>query len=246
MQDILSRRILLKTYTQTQLFIFIILIIVLPFLINITIDHSVITGLEQSLFVILSAILFVFNDSVVGYKTITKIKNTLNKLSSEEIKSKVLDSIGQENKSTYEEFLAKTNGEISQFNKVVYKFKKKSYQLYIFFSFLGLVSMFVILIKGDSKIIVFILGLSNKHVNFYEILLFLKHYIINFSIITQFLLVPIWIISAIQAEKQKASLLNYLDGSHAIGNVQKYIDKKNQVDIGASLDMSIELDDIGQ
>jgi hypothetical protein len=242
MQDILSRKILLKTYTQPQLYIFIGLIFVLPFFVDVAIDHNVIIGLEQSLFVILSAILFVFNDSVVGYKTITKVKNTLDKLSSDEIKTKVLNAIGKENKSTYEEFLAKTKGEISQFNKVVYKFKKKSYQLYIFFAFLGLIALFSVLIKSDSRIIVFILGLSNESRNSYKILFFLKHFIINFTIITQFFIIPIWIISALQAEKQKASLLNYLDGSHTIDNVQKYIDKKNKVDIAASLDSVIELD----
>ena len=77
------------------------------------------------------------------YKTVTKIKNTLDKLSKTEIKNKVLEAIGSQNSSAYEEFLAQTKGQITKFNKVIYKFKKKSYQFYILFSFLGLAALFV-------------------------------------------------------------------------------------------------------
>ena len=243
MQDILSQKILLKNYTSTQFFIFICLIIVLPVIVNINIDSNIITGLEQSLFVILSAILFVFNDSVVGYKTVTKIKNTLDKLSQHEIKTKVLQSIGSDNGSIYEEFIEQTKGQINKFNKVIYKFKKKSYQFYILFSFLGLLALLAVLIERDSFIINLLLSIPKEYIDMYKVLTFLKSYIIDLSIITQFLLIIIWIISAIQAEKQKADLLNYLDGTKAIENVKKYIENKNKIDISESLDTIIELDD---
>lgn len=243
MQDILSQRILLKNYSSVQFYAFIGLIIILPILIDINIDSNIITGLEQSLFVILSAILFVFNDSIVGYKTVTKIKNTLDKLSQSEIKTKVLQSIGSDNGSVYEEFIEQTKGQINKFNKVIYKFKKKSYQFYILFSFLGLLALLAVLIERDSLLINLLLSIPKKYIDIYPGLVFLKGYIINLSIITQFLLIIIWIISAIQAEKQKANLLNYLDGARAIENVKKYIDNKNEIDISKSLDIIVELDD---
>ena len=46
-----------------------------------------------------------------------------------------------------------------------------------------------------------------------------------------FLLIIIWIISAIQSERQKANLLNYLDGANAIKNVRAYIERKNNINI---------------
>jgi hypothetical protein len=243
MQNILAQKILLKNYTQLHLGIFILLIIILPIIININIDSAIITGLEQSLFIVLSAILFVFNDSVVGYKTVTKIRNTLDKLSKPEIKNKVLEAIGSTNGSVYEEFLAQTKGQIAKFNKVIYKFKKKSYQFYILFSFLGLMALFITLIERDSLIVALIVSLFEQPSDIYNTLSYLKAYIVEISIVTQFLLIIIWIISAIQAEKQKANLLNYLDGTNAISNVKAYIDNKNNIDIATSFSELVELDD---
>jgi len=245
MQDILSQEILLKNYTKLQLFIFLATIIVLPLLINLNVDSTIITGLEQSLFVVLSAILFVFNDSVVGYETVSKIKNTLDKLSQKEIKSKVLVAIGSDNSIAYEEFLEQTKGQITKFNKVIYKFKKKSYQFYLFFSFLGLLALFLVLIEKDSIVLTITVNLlkqSTTSIDAYKILLYTKSYIIDFSIITQFILIIIWIISAIQAEKQKTDLLNYLDGARAIENVKKYIENKNNIDISKAFETIEELD----
>jgi hypothetical protein len=243
MQEILDQKILLKTYTGLYLAIFILTIFGLPFIINIDINSAMITGLEQSLFVILSAILFVFNDSVVGYKTVSKIKNTLDKLSKAEIKDKVLGAIGSQNSSAYEEFLEQTKGQITKFNKVIYKFKKKSYRFYILFSFLGLAALFVTLIEKDSIIITYIVKNFDQPSDIYNILSYIKSYIIEFSVVTQFLLIIIWIISAIQSEKQKANLLNYLDGTNAIKNVKAYIERKNNINIVNSFQDIIELDD---
>jgi hypothetical protein len=243
MQDILAQKILLKNYTTLHLVAFILVIIILPIIINIDIDSTIITGLEQSLFIVLSAILFVFNDSVVGYKTVTKIKNTLDKLSKTEIKNKVLEAIGSQNSSAYEEFLAQTKGQITKFNKVIYKFKKKSYQFYILFSFLGLAALFVTLVEKDSLIITFIVSFFDQPSDIYNILSYIKSYIIEFSVVTQFLLIIIWIISAIQSERQKANLLNYLDGANAIKNVRAYIERKNNINIVNSFQDIVELDD---
>lgn len=229
MQTILEKKILLKDADWKIWLIFILLVVFLVYILDFNMDSQIITGVQQTLFIILSAILFVFNDSIVGYKTITKIKDTLKKLENSEIKTKVLNHIGKENELSYNEFIAQSEGKIIKFNKVVYKFKKNSYQLYIFFALCGLLALATIL--ADFKIEA-------------EYLKTIKINFIDTLLVIQFLLIPIWIISAIQAEKQKSDLLLYLDGSNAVANVKKYIKDKEQIDIEESMQNTIvELDD---
>lgn len=237
MQNILDKKILLKDSGWFEFIIFVLILIVLVYVFDFKLDKSTITGVEQTLFIILSAILFVFNDSIVGYKTITKIKDTLKKLESLEIKTKVLNHIGQDKELSYDEFIAQSEGKIIKFNKVIYKFKKSSYKLYIIFSLSGLLALLFIL--ADISIIINDISLLN-----HEIFEKIKVNLIDTLIIIQFLLIPVWVISAIQAEKQKADLLVYLDGSNAIKNVKKYIEDKEQIDIMESMGNTlVELDD---
>ncbi|MDD2886812.1 MAG: hypothetical protein PHY66_03345 [Aliarcobacter sp.] len=234
MQAILEKKILLKDAEWKEWSIFVVLIGFLVFLLDFKLDASTITGVEQALFIILSAILFVFNDSIVGYKTITKIKDTLKKLENSEIKTKVLNHIGEDKALSYDEFIAQSEGKIVKFNKVIYKFKKKSYQLYMIFSLSGLLAL--ILVLADISICKDFLNSIT--------LQYFKSNLIDTLIIIQFLLIPVWVVSAIQAEKQKADLLLYLDGSNAIKNVKKYIEDKEQIDIMESMGSTIvELDD---
>lgn len=162
MQNILDKKILLKDSGWFEFIIFVLILIVLVYVFDFKLDKSTITGVEQTLFIILSAILFVFNDSIVGYKTITKIKDTLKKLESSEIKTKVLNHIGQDKELSYDEFIAQSEGKIIKFNKVIYKFKKSSYKLYIIFSLSGLLALLFTL--ADISIIINDISLLNHEI----------------------------------------------------------------------------------
>jgi len=218
MEEILNKKIYIKDYTLGHIIISIIILCIIAYFVPLksNSDVTILIGVEQAFFVILSAILFVFHDSIIGFKSISKLRNEINKLSTEEIKSKILQYIDTpEQSANYNEFLTTIDKQMISFTKESDKFKQKSYKLYVIFSILGLIAITLSLI--GSYLIV-------------------DKYIMDMCIYTQILLVLLWVISAFQAEKQKIQMFSFISIKNIKTNIKKYIDSKNQKEIEIDLD----------
>lgn len=116
-------------------------------LLNVKYDTSVLLTFEQTIFVILSAILFVFHEAVMGYSTISKIRNSINSFKKKEIKEQVLLLIGNSNiEKDYDEFLNTVEDDVIIFQESVTEFKRKSFTLYSIF---GLFAVALSIISKD-------------------------------------------------------------------------------------------------
>jgi membrane-bound ClpP family serine protease len=218
MEEILNKKIYIKDYTLGHIIISIIILCIIAYFVPLksNSDVTILIGVEQAFFVILSAILFVFHDSIIGFKSISKLRNEINKLSTEEIKFKILQYIDTpEQSANYNEFLTTIDKQMISFTKESDKFKQKSYKLYVIFSILGLIAITLSLI--GSYLIV-------------------DKYIMDMCIYTQILLVLLWVISAFQAEKQKIQMFSFISIKNIKTNIKNYIDSKNQEEIEIDLD----------
>ena len=213
MKEILSQNIWIKDYKLVHIILPLFILIGISYYIPLksNSDVSILIGVEQAFFVILSAILFVFHDSIIGFTSISKLRNDINKLSSQTIKTKILQYINiQDQSANYDEFLTTIDREMVEFTKEADKFKQKSYKLYVVFAILGLVAITLSLI-GSSIII--------------------DKYIMDFCVYSQISLILLWVVSAFQAEKQKIQMFSFVSTKNIKENIKKYIDSKNQKEI---------------
>lgn len=131
MKAITSRKNLIKDYSNIVIFSVLISSSLLAFILNIKSDVSMILTFEQTIFVILSAILFVFHEAIIGYSTISKIRNSINNFNKKDIKNQVLLLIGASDiEKDYDDFLNTVEDDIIVFQENVTEFKRKSFILY--------------------------------------------------------------------------------------------------------------------
>lgn len=215
MEKILSKFILIKDCNNWKyLLLSLVIIGVISFNIPLTIKQSELMSLQQVLFVILSAILFVFHESIIGYSSISKLRNKIKKLASEELKEKVLAHVAIGNQgNNYDEFLKSIEKSIGSFATESELFKRHSYRLYVLFSIIGLVIILFSLITPPFS-----------------------SAIINFLIYTQIFLIFIWVISAFQAEEQKILMFGYISPKNIKKNITDYIDSINEKNIVLEMD----------
>jgi len=213
MKEILNQNIWIKDYKLLHIILSLLILTSITYFIPLKSNSEVtiLIGVEQAFFVILSAILFVFHDSIIGFKSISKLRNEINKLSSQAIKTKILQYINiQEQSANYDEFLTTIDMEMVEFTKEADKFKQKSYKLYVVFSILGLIAITLSLI--DSYIII-------------------DKFIMDFCVYGQISLILLWVVSAFQAEKQKIKMFSFVSTKNIKQNIKEYIDSKNQKEI---------------
>jgi len=232
MKSILNRKILIKNHPKKIIYIPLVFSIIFSYIVSLKLDISILLTFEQTIFVILSAILFVFHESIIGYSTISKIRNKINEYKKNNIKLRMLSFLNKKGASkNYDDFLVETERDIVNFSKGVEEFKRKSYRLYIIFTIFGFLVIVVSLISSDSLFINFLL---NDTVTL-DKLSRLKVYLLNFFIFGQFFTIPIWIISAYQAQQQKNEIINFFDIENISGKLKEYIQEKNLKNIELEL-----------
>lgn len=78
MKNITNKKNIIKDYSSAVFVLVVVAAIVFSLMISVKYDTATLLTFEQTIFVILSAILFVFHESVIGYSTISKIRNSIN------------------------------------------------------------------------------------------------------------------------------------------------------------------------
>ena len=230
--EILEKYVLIKNITILGVFVIFVVTCLLTFLLPFKLSTDNLISLEQTLFVILTAVIFVFNESIIGFETINKVSNTLGDLKKSSIEQEVKSVMGESQAPFYGEFLGKIKKRISEFKEDTNIFKSKSYKLYMIFALLGFLALFVILIKSDA---VFVrLSLSCPYID-ESLVGKVKCFLVDLFVKLQFISILIWVISAKQAEKQKLDLLNYLDGEKIVEKFRKYMDAKANINIKMKL-----------
>ena len=128
MKNITNKKNIIKDYSGVAFILVIVVAIIFSFIISVKYDTSTLLTFEQTIFVILSAILFVFHESVIGYSTISKIRNSINNFKKKDIKNQVLLLIGDSNiEKDYDEFLNTVEDNIIVFQENITEFKRKSF-----------------------------------------------------------------------------------------------------------------------
>ncbi len=209
--------------------IFILSYIIL-FKINLTSESLMV--FEQTIFIIISAIIVVFNESLISYSSISKIINLLNNLKKKETKEIIFSKIGKkedEVSPNYDEYLNTLNERVKEFKKNIEKFRKNSYKLYTVFT-----------ISGFIAIICSISIINTETINHLKIIQSYLHpfktYLIEFFIALQVSLIPTWIISAHQSEKQKSKIMIFFENPiEIVKDFKKYLEEIEEKKINISL-----------
>ncbi len=230
MKIVTNKKIIIKDYPEGAFLCIFIVSIILSIIFNpINYDKNSILTFEQTIFVILSAVLFVFNEAIIGYTAISKIRNKINKFKEKHIKKEVLIKVGisgEETENNYSEFFRTTEEDIFYFQKSISKFKRNSFFLYLCFAIVGLLLIFISILDLQST----------SHTFFTDFKLSsIINFLITIFIISQILSIFIWIISAYQAEKQKHNILNYFEIDNISKKMKIYIEEINS----KKIDMTI-------
>jgi hypothetical protein len=225
----IDNKVFIRDYINIKTFIpFIIIIFFYCFLFSVKID---ILSFEQAIFIIISAIILFFNESLISNSAIAKITNLLNNLTKKEIKNIVFSKIGKEEgeiEPNYDEYLKILKNRINNFKHDIETFRRKSYKLYSYFTISG----FIAIILSITTIRHTILGPNLLPI--IHVLHHLKPYLIELCIIFQMFLIPIWIISAYQTEKIKNNVLSFFENpSKIVEDFKKYLDEIDNKKIGA-------------
>jgi hypothetical protein len=230
MKRIIERKIFIKDINTSRIGGSVIIFSsLMTILINIKLNISTVVTIEQALFVILSAVIVVFNESILGYKNISRLKNEINRLKKYEIKERIKVLSSKDNdvlEMYYEEYLNKLSGFLEKFKSEVLKFRRRSYKLYLIFTFLGIIIILITLIS--SKCLLANILLDKLEWNW---TILVKKYSLFFFLYAQITLIPVWIYSAFQAEKQKNDIFKYLDVYHIAKNLDGYINDKTTEEI---------------
>jgi hypothetical protein len=230
---VIDNKVLIKDNLKAIFFIILFFIAFYIFFFKINIKANTIIAFEQTIFVIISAIMLVFNESLISYSSISKIINLLNNLKKKETKDIIFSIIGKEEHElspNYEEYLNTLNERIREFKKNIEIFRKNSYRLYTIFTisgFFAIICSLSILNIEISKLL--------SH-NIYSFLHTIKPYLIEFFMILQISLIPTWLISAYQAEKQKSQILYFFEHpSEIVKDFKKYLEEIEEKEINMSL-----------
>lgn len=197
------------------------------------IDKNTIMSFEQSIFVIISAIILVFNESLISYSSISKITNLLNNLKKNENKDLIFSKIGKTNEEVapnYDEYLNVLDKRLKEFKNQIDLFRKNSYILYSLFTISGFVAILISLTSINFSI--------DK--NIHSSLHIYKPFIVEFFIMIQIFLIPSWIISAYQAEIQKSEILSFFRKTSAIvADFKLYLEEIENKNIDAIIKSDI-------
>jgi bacteriorhodopsin len=227
----IDNKILIKDWFWVIVFLILLVAIIFNFYLEFNLKVENLINFEQAIFVIISAIMLVFNESLISYSTINKISTQLNKLSSKDIKEKVfmqLNSSDQNYLETqYEAYLNILKERVDIFKKSVEKFRNNSYKLYMIFTICGFLVLLVGITKtSDLKQIDELLS------NFFDTNMKLQILLTNFFILIQSLFIPIWVFAAHQAQKQKSSILMFFENpSEIVNDFKNYLDEINAKEI---------------
>ncbi len=228
MKKILGQKNFIKDYGIISIILFLIFTFILSLIIPLKSSSSlsVLIGIEQALFLILSAILFVFHDSIIGFKSISKLRDEIEKLKEDEIKNIILEDISLKDQSVnYDEFLSTIDNDMLDYTKIFQNFKRKSYKLYAIFSTFGLLAIILSLIKNGRALNWIINNLTLESSISCGIIY--RSFIIDYCIYSQILFILLFIYSSFQAEKQKIALFNFLAPQNIKNNINTYIEEKD-------------------
>ena len=209
--------------------IFILSYIIL-FKINLT--SELLMVFEQTIFIIISAIIVVFNESLISYSSISKITNLLNNLKKKETKEIIFSKIEKKENEispNYDEYLNTLNERVREFKKNIEKFRKNSYKLYTIFTISGFIAIICSISIINTETI--------SHLKIIQLYLHpFKIYLIEFFIALQISLIPTWIISAHQSEKQKNEIMNFFENPiEIVKDLKKYLEEIEEKEINISL-----------
>ncbi|WP_434637392.1 hypothetical protein MLC35_01030 [Sulfurimonas sp. NW7] len=229
MKQIIDKKIWISEYSRVLLYGVLILSVLLSFIFSLKIETATLLSFEQTIFVIISAILFVFNESIISYSTISKIRNKINDLKKKNVKNDILSYIGNQSAiKQYDDFLNDVEMDIVRFSKTIETFKRKSYKLYMFFSLFGFIVIIITIVKSNSVILTFLQG--NDWIG-YGTMLALKVIAVKFFVFGQLLSIPVWIISAYQTQLQKHEMLKYFEIKNISEKLEFYIKEKQEKNI---------------
>ena len=232
MKSITNRKNIIKNYSGVVFSLVAMVAIIFSLVISVKYNTATLLTFEQTIFVILSAILFVFHESVIGYSTISKIRNSINNFKKKEIKNQVLLLIGDSNiEKDYDEFLNTVEDDIMVFQENITEFKRKSFMLYSIFAILGLVIIVLSMVDNSSLILTNFSFFKDK----LEILVSTKHFMIDFFVLMQIFIIPIWVISAFQAEQQKNKMIKYFEIDTISLKIKEYVEQTRRKSISLSL-----------
>jgi len=232
LKSITNRKNIIKNYSGVVFSLVAMVAIIFSLVISVKYNTATLLTFEQTIFVILSAILFVFHESVIGYSTISKIRNSINNFKKKEIKNQVLLLIGDSNiEKDYDEFLNTVEDDIMVFQENITEFKRKSFMLYSIFAILGLVIIVLSMVDNSSLILTNFSFFKDK----LEILVSTKHFMIDFFVLMQIFIIPIWVISAFQAEQQKNKMIKYFEIDTISLKIKEYVEQTRRKSISLSL-----------
>jgi len=227
----IDNKILIKDWFWIIVFLILLVAVVFSAYLEFNLKVENLISFEQTIFVILSAVMLVFNESLISYSTINKISTQLNKLSNKDIKEKVFMQLNRDNQNyletQYEDYLNVLKERVEIFKKNIEKFRNNSYKLYMIFTICG----FLVLLAGIIKISALnqIDGLLS---NFFDTIMKLQSLIINFFVLIQSLFIPIWVFAAHQAQKQKNLILIFFENpSEIVNDFKSYLNEINAKDI---------------
>lgn len=219
MKNITNKKNIIKDYSSAVFVLVVVAAIVFSLMISVKYDTATLLTFEQTIFVILSAILFVFHESVIGYSTISKIRNSINNFKKREIEK------------DYDEFLNTVEDDIIVFQENITEFKRKSFMLYSFFAIFGLMIIAISMIDGSSFIFTDFSFFNDK----VEILVGIKHFMIDYFVSMQIFTIPVWVISAFQAEHQKHKMIKYFEVDTISLKIKEYVEQTRKKSINFRL-----------
>ena len=227
----IDNKILIKDWFWIIVFLILLVAVVFSAYLEFNLKVENLISFEQTIFVILSAVMLVFNESLISYSTINKISTQLNKLSNKDIKEKVFMQLNRDNQNyletQYEDYLNVLKERVEIFKKNIEKFRNNSYKLYMIFTICG----FLVLLAGIIKISALnqIDGLLS---NFFDTIMKLQSLIINFFVLIQSLFIPVWVFATHQAQKQKSLILIFFENpSEIVNDFKSYLNEINAKDI---------------
>lgn len=157
-------------------------------------DRSLLLDIEQVLFIVISGVIFIFNESIIGNEELRYVQGQIRDIEgNEKTLGEILHHLSEDNpkrKSYLQEYLGVVNQKIETYFKEMSDFKVLSYRLYITILSIVLIVSFACstYIKTDN-----ILG---------EIILI----IFKVVFIYQYFIIAIWALSSYQVNKSKRLL----------------------------------------
>ena len=209
---ILERKVLIKDYYKRLIVSVILFGLFSSFFIPISgkvaqIDPYVV-GIEQTFFVVLSAVLFLFKEFIIGGSTINQLKSVIVEYKKPEFKNDFLSCYNFVSQSSnYDEYFGKVENQIEKFKNDSQKYTDRIHQSYVLFSFLSIVTIISCMITYN---------LDKKWLCF----------LIDFFIYEQIAIISLCLISTRQVDIQKRDIFIFLQPSKIKDSLNQYIGNK--------------------